>query len=177
MSEFTLSTALSISTSSEDFPVNFDAAWRWIGYKAKRNAKEVLMNNFEEGVDFLRLTTKSPTGGRPSESIMLTKNTFKELSMIAGTDKGKEIRRYFLNCEKQLKQVSTRLEAQIAAMAITFENQFAAITDRLAAIEAKLDQPQSPKLAPKLKALPERTELQIAQERQEIYELMGRYKR
>ena len=40
--------------SEEEFPVSLDNAWKWIGYKAKRNARGTLVKNFEEGFDFLR---------------------------------------------------------------------------------------------------------------------------
>jgi phage anti-repressor protein len=100
--------------SSEPFPVDIERAWRWIGYKAKRNAKEVLLNNFEEGLDFLRSSAKTSTGGRPSESIWLTVDCFKSLGMMAGTEKGKEIRRYFLECERIAKQAVEVIPAQAA---------------------------------------------------------------
>jgi phage anti-repressor protein len=101
---FSEESAFFLLESTESFPVDFDDAWRWIGYKAKRNAKEVLLNNFKEGLDFLRSSAKSPTGGRPSESIWLTVDCFKSLGMMAGTEKGKEIRRHFLDCEAELKR-------------------------------------------------------------------------
>ena len=95
--------------ADDSFPIDFDDAWQWIGWPSKRNGKDVLENNFEEGSDFLLKGSKSPTGGRPSEWIVLTVDCFKSLAMMAGTDKGREVRRYFLNCEKELRQ---RLEAE-----------------------------------------------------------------
>ncbi|HEY9874506.1 MAG TPA: hypothetical protein V6D12_13780 [Candidatus Obscuribacterales bacterium] len=101
---FNQNTALTLLNSPESFPVDFDDAWQWLGYASKRNGKDTLINNFLEGVDFLRSSTKSPTGGRPSEFIQLTIDCFKMLGMMAGTEKGKEIRAYFLECEKIAKQ-------------------------------------------------------------------------
>lgn len=171
MSDFTSLTALSLLSSDDEYPVDFDVAWRWIGYKAKRNAKEVLLNNFTEGLDFLRLSAKSPTGGRPSESISLTIDAFKQLGMMAGTEKGKEIRRYFLTCEKHLKHFSSKVDLRLAAIDTMLEA-------RLAAMDAKLDQlaTSNPK-KPELKLLPanERTEAQRKREKQEIYNFLKEY--
>jgi phage anti-repressor protein len=102
-SKLTEDIVFSLIRSEEDFPVDFDEAWHWIGWGKKQDAKQVLNYNFEEGVDFLRLGVKSSTGGRPSEWIVLSIDCFKSLAMMAGTKKGKEVRRYFLDCEKKLK--------------------------------------------------------------------------
>lgn len=104
MSEFNIELAQKLANSQEDFPVDLDDAWGWLGYKAKRDCKDLLINNFEEGVDFLRKGTKSAEGGRPSQWVVLTVDCFKSLGMMAGTNKGKEVRKYFLQCEKIAKQ-------------------------------------------------------------------------
>ena len=90
--------------STEDFPVDLDDAWKWLEFKSKRTAKELLVDAFEEGLDFLRDLPKA-TGGRPSEVFILTVDCFKSLGMMAGTPKGKEIRKYFLDCERQVKEM------------------------------------------------------------------------
>lgn len=95
--------------SKEDFPVDFNDAWQWIGYKRKDIAKEALTRDFVKGVDYLisfsGLNRKTPSGGRSSELIVLTIDCFKSLAMMAGTAKGKEVRRYFLECEKELLRI------------------------------------------------------------------------
>lgn len=100
------------SEASNPFVVDFDNAWRWIGWPKKQHGKEVLLNNFVEEVDFLRLGVKTSTGGRPSQSIWLTVDCFKSLGMMAGTQKGKEIRRYFLECERIAKKAVEIIPAQ-----------------------------------------------------------------
>lgn len=71
--------------------------------------KTNLLNNefFEEGVDYIVYATsaKTPTGGRPSVSYIVTLDTAKELAMITKSSKGKEIRKYFIECEKKLREV------------------------------------------------------------------------
>ncbi len=90
--------------SSELFPIDFDDAWQWVGWTRKSTAKEILISNFVESVDFCRKGFKSPNGGRPSEWILLTVDCFKSLAMMAGTPKGRRIRQYFLSCEAELKR-------------------------------------------------------------------------
>lgn len=98
-------TALALIRADDAFPVDFDMAWQWLGYSSKGNARRTLLDNFEEGLDFLSILMKNAQRGRPSESIKLSLDCFKAFCMMAGTEKGKEVRRYFLQCERQLKQL------------------------------------------------------------------------
>ena len=110
--DFSHELALALTQSANEFPVDFDDAWRWIGYSKKQQAKNKLINNFEPDVDYrvftqtgVNSTQQRIQGGRPSEKISLTIDCFKSLGMMAGTQKGKEIRRYFLECERQAKTI------------------------------------------------------------------------
>jgi anti-repressor protein len=82
-----------------------------LGYAKKQNAKNKLLNNFEQNIDYtlthvrVNSTQQGFKGGRPSEDIRLTIDCFKSLGMMAGTEQGKEIRKYFLNCERVVKEV------------------------------------------------------------------------
>lgn len=91
--------------SGEAYPVDFDQAWQWIGYSRKDHAKAALLLSFADGVDFSRELGKS-SGGRPSEEIRMSKNCFKQFCMLARTEKGKDVRRYFIECEEKLQQIS-----------------------------------------------------------------------
>jgi phage anti-repressor protein len=107
MTQFTIDTALTLVQSFEQFPVNFDDAWVWIGYSKKQNAKDKLIRNFTEDRDYtltkVRETKSDGSFSHYYELIKVTINCFKEIAMMAGTDKGKEVRQYFLECERQLK--------------------------------------------------------------------------
>lgn len=48
---------------------------------------------------------KNPQGGRPSHFYVLTVNCFKELGMLAKTRQGKQVRQYFLECERIAKGI------------------------------------------------------------------------
>lgn len=54
---------------------------------------------FTEGEDFSSFLSKS-TGGRPSQDHVLKLDMAKEIAMIQRTDKGKEVRTYFIQVEK-----------------------------------------------------------------------------
>lgn len=62
--------------------------------------------DFIENKDFVSFTENSvkPKGGRPSQEYYITLDMAKELAMVERTDKGKLARKYFIECEKRLKQ-------------------------------------------------------------------------
>ncbi|MEO1432328.1 MAG: hypothetical protein AAFV71_25330 [Cyanobacteria bacterium J06633_8] len=88
----------------EGYPIDFDAAWAWVGYFKKQDAIEKLKSKFEEGSEFLRLTVKTTErGGRPAEKIYLTINCFKQFCIMANTKRGKECRQYLIKCEREYR--------------------------------------------------------------------------
>jgi len=62
--------------------------------------------DFQEDTDFIRfnkiIKSKGRGGDRKSTDYHLTLDMAKELSMVERTPKGKEARRYFIECERQL---------------------------------------------------------------------------
>ncbi|MEH2174242.1 hypothetical protein [Nostoc sp.] len=100
---FNKTLAVSLYDSDDLFPIDLDDAWQWIGWSKKQTASDTLKSNFIEGEDFLRTGIKS-TGGRPSEVLLLSVECFKMLGMIAGTQQGKTIRKYFIECERIAKE-------------------------------------------------------------------------
>ena len=149
---FSQELALTIYQSQEEFPVDLDDAWVWLGYYTKQKAEKKLKSNFEEGLDFLPFWVKTSIGGRPSQLIMLSVDCFKSLGMMAGTEQGKVIRKYFLECERIVKTPNAQQPAltqiQILAaitqqMAEQEQRQKEVLT-RLEAVEAEQDRFNSP---------------------------------
>ena len=48
-------------------------------------------------------------GGRPTKEYFLTLDMAKELSMVERTDKGKQARQYFIECERKLRETQAKL--------------------------------------------------------------------
>ena len=59
---------------------------------------------FKKGEDYL--VEQVHTGGRPKTIYYLTLDMAKELSMVERNDKGRQARRYFIECEKRLKEAA-----------------------------------------------------------------------
>jgi phage anti-repressor protein len=120
--EFSHEIALALVRSEAKFPVNFDDAWQWIGYSTKQKAKDKLTRNFEAGTDYIlnQMVKVQNEGGksvsRPYEEIRLTIDCLKAFGMMAGTEKGKEIRRYFLECERRLKGALSAQSTEISIL-------------------------------------------------------------
>ena len=58
---------------------------------------------FEENKDYTPYQKVHPQNKQQIQDYALTLDTAKEISMIQRTDKGKQARQYFIECEKQLK--------------------------------------------------------------------------
>lgn len=63
---------------------------------------------FEEGKDFSPILGES-TGGRPQQDHFITLDMAKEISMIQRTERGKQARQYFIECERRMKQLQPEL--------------------------------------------------------------------
>ncbi|EIR0591449.1 antA/AntB antirepressor family protein [Salmonella enterica] len=68
---------------------------------------------FVENQDYISFfqNGKKPQGGRPTKDYHLTLDTAKELAMVERNDKGRQVRRYFIECEKRLHQQSSTILA------------------------------------------------------------------
>ncbi|EOC0702450.1 TPA: hypothetical protein H2A59_004739 [Salmonella enterica] len=73
---------------------------------------------FVENQDYILISqnreTKGRGGDRRSKDYHLTLDTAKELAMVERNEKGRQIRRYFIECEKQLRQQQIQLQLQPA---------------------------------------------------------------
>lgn len=69
---------------------------------------------FVEGEDFIPFLEES-TGGRPSQDYIISIDMAKEICMIQRTEKGKQARQYFIECEKRLKGQKPMSQLEILA--------------------------------------------------------------
>ncbi|MFN6486603.1 MULTISPECIES: hypothetical protein [unclassified Nostoc] len=117
-STFNKSLALSLYQSDKQFPIDLNDAWQWLGYTNKHTCVSTLKNNFIINEDFLRGGLKS-SGGRPSEVLLLSIECFKCLAMMAGTEQGKVVRKYFLECERIAKEATAKALPSVTTSKLT----------------------------------------------------------
>lgn len=70
---------------------------------------------FSAGQDFLPKMAKNNGRGRPQEDHILTLGMAKELSMVQNNDRGRQARQYFIECERQVKQMAPALPQDYAS--------------------------------------------------------------
>ena len=104
-----------------DFVIDLDNVWKWLGFSIKVNAKTVLEKNFNINIDYKILLLKSQEqknaphvsgakkdtrGGHNKETIMMNINTFKRFCLKAGTKKADEIHEYFIKLENIMFEIT-----------------------------------------------------------------------
>ncbi len=70
--------------------------------------RQIEKYGFEEGIDyegFYSNLSKTSNGGRPTKEYTLTIDMAKELGMVENNEKGREIRRFFIQIEKERRHV------------------------------------------------------------------------
>jgi len=136
--EFTLEIAQQLHNSNQI--IDFDWAWSVLGYSRKDSAKRMLTAYFEQNFDyFVQLQDESPEAlphdifhinvenskaGRPTEKIYLTIECFKEMGMLSKSEQGRQIRKYFLQCETIAKE-SVKLIPQLQQQIQELQQNFA----------------------------------------------------
>jgi phage anti-repressor protein len=106
--------------STNQFPVDFDEYWQWLGYSRKNNAKRAFIDSdFQEGFDYCLLFNEQSDNHSTlsaqeksvlsiRENIYLTVDCAKSFAMMSRTAKGKEIRKWYLEIEKELRDLKTK---------------------------------------------------------------------
>lgn len=85
--------------------------WRWVGFARKDHAKRKCINSLAKEIDYLLLFKGERDfthGGQNKIKILLTKDGFKQLLMLANTERGKQIRLYFIDVEKRYSSMMSQ---------------------------------------------------------------------
>lgn len=94
-----------------DFVINLDNIWKWLGFSSKYNSKRLLEKNFKLDIDYKILLLQNAEqdiythGGNNKETILLTIRTFKLFCLKAGTEKASQIHEYYIKMEETLQEV------------------------------------------------------------------------
>ena len=92
-----------------DFVIDLDNVWKWLGFSQKVNAKRVLEKNFLINIDYKFLLCQSAkqikgSGGHNKEMFMLNIKTFKLFCIKAETTKANEIHDYYMKMEEIIQE-------------------------------------------------------------------------
>jgi hypothetical protein len=142
-----------LNYKKDDYCIDLDDIWEWLGFTRRDNSKKSLCKNFAEPEDYKILQIydkiceenfappvggaknlhikiceeKETRGGFNKEQILMKVDTFKAFCLIAKTKKGKEIRNYFLKLEETLYEVideeSNELRQQLENKEIEIKEQ------------------------------------------------------
>ena len=96
---------------TNDFVIDLDKVWDWMGFKCKYTAKRLLEKCFVIEKDYKKSLpqpqeqTTHVKGGHNKEIFMLNLKTFKTMCLKADTKKADEIHEYFLKMETIIQEV------------------------------------------------------------------------
>jgi len=98
--------------NKNDFVIDLDNVWKWLGFSQKDAAKRVIEKNFVIDKDYKIFAPqvggakKSNRGGHNKEIIMLNVETFKKFCLKAGTKKADEVHDYFIKLENIMFEIT-----------------------------------------------------------------------
>jgi len=98
--------------SKNDFVIDLDNIWQWLGFGQKVNAKRVLEKQFTINKDYKLLLCQpekqpnQPKGGHNKEIFMLNIETFKKFCLKSETKKADEVHDYFIKLENIMFEIT-----------------------------------------------------------------------
>jgi len=111
-----------------DFVIDLDNIWNWLGFSQKVNAKTLLEKQFVIDKDYIKslLLQQKQTihtkGGQNKEIFMLNVDTFKKFCLKAGTKKADEIHEYYIKLEELMQDI-IKEECSELKLQLTQQNQ------------------------------------------------------
>lgn len=99
----TISNETTLLVNARDLHTFLDVGKRFASWIVERIAEY----GFVENQDFMIISqVREKIGrGRPAKDYHLTLDTAKELAMVERNEKGRQVRRYFIECEKKLRSM------------------------------------------------------------------------
>jgi hypothetical protein len=117
----------------EDFVIDLDNVWKWLGFNQKYNAKRVLEKHFVIDVDYKNLLLRAEEqnseekkhGGCNKETFLLTIHAFKRFCLKADTKKADQIHEYYIKLEETLHEVINEESNELKLQLEQVKNEFA----------------------------------------------------
>lgn len=120
---------------TNDYIIDLDLIFDWIGYSQKVKAKELLVKHFIIDLDYKIALSQmgKRAGGQNKEQILMNIETFKELCILANTERAKNIRKYYIKLEDIIHQTMneemTELKQQIESQNLLIKKKDKLIKD------------------------------------------------
>lgn len=115
---------------TNDFVIDLDDVWKWLGFTQKAHSKTCLEKNFVVEKDYKILLSQlreRSKGGQNRQTILLNVKTFKLFCIKAGTTKANEIHEYFVKLEELLHETvheeCAELKQQLENQVLISQNQ------------------------------------------------------
>jgi hypothetical protein len=114
--------------TKNDFVIDLDNVWKWLGFQQKYHAKYLLEKQFINNKDYKLFAPepsgakKSNRGGHNKEIIMLNVETFKKFCLKAGTVKADEIHDYFIKLENIMFEITKEESEELKKQVLQLEN-------------------------------------------------------
>jgi len=98
---------------TDDYIVDLDSIWKWLGFNKKYNATNCLEKYFKQDNDYKKtapdasgaVLKEKKNGGQNIQKYYLNVKTFKSLCLKAGTKKADEIHEYYIKLEELIQEV------------------------------------------------------------------------
>jgi MSV199 domain len=94
--------------TTDDYVVDLDEVFGWLGYSKKDKAKDLLQKHFTLGTDYkisFPAARERLNGGQNREIITMNIETFKKLCLKANTKKADEIHNYYIKLERVVNEL------------------------------------------------------------------------
>ena len=114
--------------SKNDFVIDLDNIWQWLGFSQKIKSKQMLEKNFKENSDYkllpcqLAKQSNQTRGGHNKEIFMLNIETFKKFCLKSETKKADEVHDYFIKLENIMFEITKEECEELKTQLQQFEN-------------------------------------------------------
>ena len=122
------------------FPANAETLFKFLNPDTKFAdwiTRRIAQYGFIENQDYVIKTIY--TGRRPRKEYFITLDMAKELCMVENNERGKEARRYFIKCEKELQEMKFK---EISARNLELTSQISRHNTQIATLKRELKKAQ-----------------------------------